>query len=80
MVANSPTPNLNPAPALVNPLVTPLGMAESIALVNNLDFTLVGELELKRRAVVSGFLQNHEALAKMANSWEAAAKMLGGTN
>ncbi len=71
----------SPVPVhVINPLVAVLvGMSQTISLLNDLDFALAKDLETERRAVVAALLQNHEAVANLANSWElAAAKKLAG--
>lgn len=74
-----PTQPANPMPQ-ANPVVPALtGMAETISRLNGLDFSLVAEVESKRRAIVVALLRDHEALALLANCWErAAAKTMPG--
>lgn len=74
-----PTQPGNPLP-LTNPVVNALlGVAEAIALLNALNFSLVKDLEVQRRAVMADLLQNHEDLGKLANRWEREAnKKLAG--
>ena len=74
MVAAAPNFGI-PAPVhIMNPIAPILlGMSQAIAQLNAMDITAAKEVEDERRVLVAALLQNHEAVAKLANSWERAA-------